>query len=69
MLLQKKKDEGDDDDNYDEETGPKVQGQSSKLLYITLMQKVDVNGPNACAVYQFLKQQTQMQSIKWNFDT
>ena len=39
----------------------------AKGVDFTMMEKVNVNGPNASLVYKYLKQQTNHQSIGWNF--
>ena len=33
----------------------------------TMMDKIDVNGPNASIVYKYLKSKTEIGNIKWNF--
>ena len=35
----------------------------------TMMEKIDVNGPNTHIVYQYLKYHTNLDLIHWNFDT
>ena len=35
----------------------------------TMMEKIDVNGPNTHVVYQYLKYHTNLDLIHWNFDT
>jgi hypothetical protein len=39
----------------------------AKGVDFTMMEKVNVNGPKASLVYKYLKQQTNHQSIGWNF--
>lgn len=42
---------------------------NSKGVEFKLMEKIDVNGPNTSPVYLFLKKQTDMPVIAWNFGT
>ena len=46
-----------------------AQFAASKGVQFTLMSKIDVNGPDADIVYQYVKKQTGTSSIKWNFAT
>jgi glutathione peroxidase len=39
----------------------------NKGVEFTMMEKVNVNGPNASLVYKYLKHQTGHDSIGWNF--
>ncbi|KAI2497533.1 Glutathione peroxidase [Fragilaria crotonensis] len=41
----------------------------SKGVEFKMMEKIDVNGPNTSPVYLFLKKQTDMPVIAWNFGT
>ena len=40
-----------------------------KGVEFTMMSKIDVNGPDTDIVYQYLKSQTGIKSIKWNFSS
>ena len=41
----------------------------SKGVQFTMMEKINVNGPDASRVYQYLKKNTGVDFIKWNFAT
>ena len=41
----------------------------SKGVQFTMMEKINVNGPNASLVYKYLKKQTGVDFITWNFAT
>jgi glutathione peroxidase-family protein len=41
----------------------------SKGVQFKMMQKVDVNGPNTSLIYLYLKSQTDVTAISWNFGT
>jgi len=42
---------------------------ASKGVQFTMMEKINVNGPEASLVYKYLKRQTGVDFIQWNFGT